>query len=300
MVAKVILNPYSNRWKSQSRWPEADAALKAAGVSFELVVSQHKGQVVELAEAAARAGFSPIIAAGGDGTISETVEGMVRAAETDYEPVGPFGIIPLGSANDFVFNADMSADLAAAARVIATGKSRAIDLGYLNGRTFVNNSAAGLEPYVTIKHERIQWIKGMLRYLVAAVWAIMDKPEWTGVIKWDDGEYNGPLTLVTIGNGRRTGGFFMTPHADLTDGKLTLAYGYRGTRLGMFQALPRTFKEGEGSYIEMEGMNEVHTAKVSIHLDHPSPAHTDGELFPNFIQDFDYSIQPGRLQLLVP
>ena len=300
MVAKVVLNPYSNRWKSQSRWPDAEAALKAAGVEFEFVVSHHKGHVVELAEEAARAGFSPIIAAGGDGTISETVEGLVRAAKSDQDVVGPFGIIPLGSANDFMFNAEMSADLEAAAQVIAMGKIRSIDLGNLNGRTFVNNSAAGLEPFVTIKHERIQWIKGMARYLVAAVWAIMDKPKWTGVVKWDGGEYSGPLTLVTIGNGRRTGGFFMTPHADLTDGKLTLAYGYRGTRLGMFQALPRAFKENEGSYIEMEGMYELHTTKVSIHLDHPSPAHTDGELFPDFIQDFDYSIQPGRLQLLVP
>jgi diacylglycerol kinase family enzyme len=255
---------------------------------------------VQLAEEASLAGFSPIIAAGGDGTISETVEGMVRATKSDQDVVGPFGILPLGSANDFVFNADMSADIEAAAKVIAAGKIRSIDLGNLNGRTFVNNSAAGLEPYVTIKHERIQWIKGMFRYLVAAMWAIMDKPEWTGIVKWDDGEYSGPLTLVTIGNGRRTGGFFMTPHADLTDGKLTLAYGYRGTRLGMFQALPRAFKEGEGSYIEMEGMHELHTTKVNIHLDNPSPAHTDGELFPDFIQDFDYSIQPKRLQLLVP
>jgi diacylglycerol kinase family enzyme len=77
MVAKVILNPYSNRWNSQKRWPEAEAALKAAGVEFDLVVSQRKGQVVELAEEAARAGFSPLIAAGGDGTIGETVNGMV-------------------------------------------------------------------------------------------------------------------------------------------------------------------------------------------------------------------------------
>ncbi len=68
-------------------------------------------------------------------------------------------------------------------------KPASIDLGDLNGRCFVNNSAAGLEPYVTIKHERIQWIKGMGRYLVAAMWAIMDKPEWTGVVTWDDGEY---------------------------------------------------------------------------------------------------------------
>ena len=224
----------------------------------------------------------------------------MRAAKSDKDLVGPLGIIPLGSANDFVFNAAMSPDLTMAAQVIAGGKIGFIDLGNLNGRCFVNNSAAGLEPYVTIKHERIHWIKGMVRYLVAAIWAIMDRPEWSGDIKWDDGEYSGPLTLVTIGNGRRTGGFFMTPHADLTDGKLTLAFGYRGTRLGMFQALPRAFKEDEGSYIEMDGMRELHSTKVSIHLDHPSPAHTDGELFPEFVQDFDYSIQPGRLQLLVP
>ena len=300
MVAKVVLNPYSNRWNSQLRWPEAEAALKGAGVKFELAVSQHKGQVVELAEEAARAGFSPIIAAGGDGTISETVHGLVRAAKSEKELVGPLGIIPLGTANDFVFNAELSDDLQAATQVIAAGKIQSIDIGNLNGRPFINNSAAGLEPYVTIKHERIQWIKGMVRYLVAAMWAIMDKPEWTGKVKWDDGEYKGPLTLVTIGNGRRTGGFFMTPHADLTDGKLTLAFGYRGTRLGMFQALPRTFKEDKGSYIEMEGMHELDSTRVSIHLDHPSPAHTDGELFPNFMQDFEYSIQPGRLQLLVP
>jgi len=300
MVAKVILNPYSNRWKSQERWTQAETALKAAGVEFELAISQQKGQVVDLAEEAARANFSPIIAAGGDGTISETVHGLVRAAKFDKDLIGPLGIMPLGTANDFVFNAELSADLQAAARVIATGKIRSIDIGNLNGRPFINNSAAGLEPYVTIKHERIQWIKGMARYLVAAVLAIMDKPEWTGEVKWDDGEYSGPLTLVTIGNGRRTGGFFMTPHADLTDGKLTLAFGYRGTRLGMFQALPRALKEDEGSYIEIEGMRELDSTMVSIHLDQPSPAHTDGELFPDFVQNFEYSIQPGRLQLLVP
>ena len=300
MVAKVILNPYSNRWNSQERWPEAEAALKAAGVEFELAISQKKGQVVELAEEAARAGFSPIIAAGGDGTISETVQGMVHAVKSEKDLVGPLGIMPLGSANDFVFNADMSSDLRTAAQVIAAGKTRSIDLGNLNGRIFINNSGAGLEPYVTTKHERIQWIKGMVRYLVAAVWAIMDKPEWHGKIKWDDGEYNGPLTLVSVGNGRRTGGFFMTPHADLTDGKLTLAYGYCGTRRGMFQVLPRTFKEGAGNYLETGEFYEIHSTKLNIHLDHPSPAHTDGELFPEFIQDFEYSIQPGSLQLLVP
>ena len=139
----------------------------------------------------------------------------------------------------------------------------------------------------------------MARYLVAAVWAIMDKPEWNGKLIWDDGEYNGPLSLVTIGNGRRTGGFFMTPHADPFDGKLTLAFGYRATRLGLFSALPRAFEEDEGSYVKIEGMRELNCTELSIHLDAPSPAHIDGELFDEWITDMQYKILPGKIDVLM-
>ena len=300
MTAKVILNPYSNRWNSQKRWEEADAALKAAGVDFELVVSKSKGQIVELAAQAVRENCSPIIIAGGDGSIGDAANGLVRAAKSAQERLGPLGIMPTGSANDIAFALGLPTDLNEAAKVIAAGNARSMDLGKLNDRYFVNNSAAGLEPYVTIKHEKIQWIKGIARYLVAAVQAIVDKPEWHGNVKWDGGEYSGAFSLISIGNGRRTGGFFMTPHANPFDGKLTLAFGYRGTRLGLFQALPRAFNEDKGSYVEMEGMNEVQATRISIHLDKPSPAHTDGELLPEWIQDFEYEIFPQRLSVLVP
>lgn len=300
MTAKVILNPYSNRWNSQKRWAEAEAALKGAGVDFELVISQSKGQIVELAEQAAREKCSPIIVAGGDGSLGDAVNGLAQAAASKNEMLGPFGIMPLGSANDVVYVLGLPTDLNEAAQVIARGKTRAMDLGILNGRYFINNSAAGLEPYVTIKHEKIHVIKGMVRYLVGAVQAILDKPEWHGSIKWDGGEYDGPLSLVSIGNGRRTGGFFMTPHADPFDGKLTLAFGHRATRLGMFQALPRAFNEDKGSYVEMDGMREVQATHISIHLDKLSPAHTDGELLPEWIKDFEYEIQPKRINVIVP
>jgi diacylglycerol kinase (ATP) len=300
MTAKVILNPYSNRWNSQKRWAEADAALKAAGVDFELAISKNKGQIVELAEQAVRENCSPIIVAGGDGTIGDAANGLVRASKSTTEVLGPLGIMPTGSANDIAFALGLPTDLNQAAKVIAAGKTRAMDLGKLNDRYFVNNSAAGLEPYVTIKHEKISWVKGMARYLIAAVQAIMDKPEWHGNVSWDGGEYKGRFSLISIGNGRRTGGFFMTPHADPFDGKLALAFGYRPTRLGLFQALPRAFNEDKGSYVELEGMQEVQTTRISIHLDKPSPAHTDGELLPTWIQEFEYNIFPRRLSVLVP
>ena len=299
MTAKVILNPYSNRWNSQKRWPEAEAALKASGVDFTLAVSQKKGQLTELAEQAVLEKYAPIIVAGGDGSIGDAVNGLMRAARFSQGPLPPLAILPLGSANDLVFALGLPTDLQEAAQVIAAGRTRAMDLGRLNDHYFVNNSAAGLEPYVTIKHEKIRWIKGIARYLVAAVQAILDKPEWQGTVRWDGEQQRGSFSLISVGNGRRTGGFFMTPHADPFDGKLTLAFGYRGTRLGLFQALPRAFNEDQGSYVEMEGMREVHASHISIHLDKPSPAHTDGELLPQWIQDFEYEILPGCLTIIV-
>src|SRR5512134_1555902 len=89
MTAKVILNPYSNRWNSQKRWPEVEAALKDAGVEYDLAVSQKKGQLVELAEQAVRQKFSPIIVAGGDGTIGDAVNGLMRTAQSTNGQLPP-------------------------------------------------------------------------------------------------------------------------------------------------------------------------------------------------------------------
>jgi diacylglycerol kinase (ATP) len=301
MIAKVILNPYSNRWKAKTRWSEAEAALKAAGVDFEMVMSERPGHITELAEQAVRHGFSPIIAAGGDGTVGEVVNGLAHAAKSEGELLGPLGLIPLGTANDLVCNLGLPLDLQAAARIIKSGTIKRMDVGKVNDRYFANNSAAGLEPYVTTKQVRIKWISGILRYLVAAVWAIMERPRWEANIKWDDGEYKGPISLVTVGNGARSGGvFYMIPHADPFDGKLTFVYGYRPTRLAMLSTLPKAMKPDVGSYVEVEGIHEQTATWVKIHLENPSPAHTDGEIFTSAIQDLEYNIIPGRLQVLMP
>jgi diacylglycerol kinase (ATP) len=301
MTAKVFLNPYSNRWNAKARWPEAEAALKAVGVAFEVAISEHKGHITDLVAQAVKEKYSPIIVAGGDGSIGDAVNGLVKAAGSLNKPLGPLGILPMGSANDLADHLRIPRDLRAAAAVIATGKTSRIDLCKCNDRYFVNNSAAGLEPYVTVKQERIRWLKGISRYLLAAVLAILDRPEWHGEVDWDGGSYKGPLSLVSVGNGPRSGGlFYMAPHADLRDGKLTFAYGYRKSRLGMLQALPRAMKPGAGSYVEMDGMYEIFCTRLSIHLDKPSPAHTDGELFPAWIRDFEYEIYPQKLELILP
>ncbi len=299
MKIKVLLNPYSNRWNSRKRWPEAEQALRAAGVDFDLSISERPDHLVNLAAAAVDQGYRTVVVTGGDGSIGEVINGLARGWNGKGKFPATLGVIPTGSANDLADNVGLPRDFSAAARLIASGHTRAIDLCKCNERFFLNNSAAGLEPYITLKQEQITWIKGVPRYLVAAIQGILDKPEWGARLEWDDGSYQGRLSLITVGNGARTGGiFYMSPHANPFDGKLTFAYGHRATRLGLLQALPRAMKAGEGSFVEMEGMYEVHCTRLSVHLDRPSPVHTDGELFDRWLTDLEYGIYPGAVQIL--
>jgi diacylglycerol kinase (ATP) len=298
MKAKVILNPYSNRWKAKERWAEAEAALQSAGIDFEMVATEGRYHGTELTAAAVKAGFSPIIAAGGDGTIGEVINGLFQAQGEGM--LGPLGILPLGTANDLVHNIKHPLDLVESAKIIAGGKTRLMDLISLNGMVFGNNSGIGLEPYVTTIEKKMKHLKGLLRYLTAALLGIKDNPHWEVSMEWDGGEYKGPASLVSVGNGAVTGGlFYMAPHADPFDGKLTFLMGYRGTRLGALQLLPKLMQP-EGNVVHEKDVMEVHATRLKIHLDHPAPAHMDGELFPEWVQDFEYSILPSKLQIFTP
>jgi diacylglycerol kinase (ATP) len=301
MPAKVILNPYSNRWNAEKRRPEAEAALQAAGIHYELVVSPARGAPVELAQEAVRAGFSPIIVAGGDGTLGDVVHGMALAAQGDHSPLGPIGILPMGTANDVAWKLGVPLDLNAAARVIAAGHILFMDVGKVNERHFVNNCAVGIESYIGQLQEDITWISGAFRYLVAALRGIMACPSWEGSIEWDGGSYQGKLSIVTVGNGSRSGVIFHTiPHADPCDGKLTFVYTYKKTRLAMLRTLLRIMKPDEGSYVEMDDVHEHDFTWLKVRLESPSPVHTDGEITFESIQDLDLQIQPGRLRVFTP
>jgi diacylglycerol kinase (ATP) len=300
MTAIVILNPYSNRWNARNCWPEAEAALQSAGVEFSVVISEAPRQVIELAEKATREGYSPIIAAGGDGTIGEVVNGMARAVGSDEVAIGPMGILPLGSANDLATSLGIPLDLTLAAKIIKKGHFRSMDIGKVNDYYFANNSAMGLEPYITLIQQRIKGIKGVARYLVAALRGIMDNPRWEVKLEWDDGKYEGPACLVTVGNGPRTGGFYMIPQANFFDHTLGFVHAFRRSRWELLAMLPKTMKPGPGSYIYEPGVFAGQMTWLKVHVETPSPAHADGEIISEAIQDLEYHIQPDRLKILLP
>jgi diacylglycerol kinase (ATP) len=298
MTAKVILNPFSGRGDALKRLDEMKAALTAAGVVYDLALTERPNHAIELAQQAVAQGYSPIVAAGGDGLLNEVINGVAMAAGEDGWP--PFGVLPLGTANDLVANLGMSTSLTEAAQVIARGEVRRMDMGRVNGRIFLNNAGLGLESYISVIQNRLTWAKGIVRYLTATLMGIAQNPQWCMHLQWDDGEYNGPVTLVSIGNAPRTGGIFYTvPHADPFDGKLTFVYGHIATRLEILRTLPRTMKPDVGSYVEHPAVHEVHATWLKVRAESPTPMHADGEIVSEAVQELFYQVLPRKLPVLI-
>lgn len=293
--AKVIVNPYAGRWKARRNLPRLEAALAAAGLTYDLAVMAEPNQGIALAREAALSGWPLVVAVGGDGTISEVVNGLVQAA--GEAQAGVLGIVPLGSANDLASILDIPTDVEAACRKLAAGQTRLIDLGLVNDRYFDNNSAVGLEPMVTIENIKIERIKGTPRYIVAALRGIWKTESWQMRLEWDEGEYEGSVTLVSVGNSPRTGGaFWMTPAAEVDDGFLDFIFAPAMSRWQLLRLLPTTFS---GAHVRHPLVRQVRTRRLQISASPPTPIQADGEIISQAATDITYSIVPGKLRVIV-
>lgn len=300
MNTLVILNPYAKRWTALQRRPEAERSLKDAGLEYTFVQTEYPGHGIEIARQGSLDGYEVLVAAGGDSTINEIVNGMLLGADQRSDlPI--LGVLPMGTANDLAENLGIPTDLVQAARVIADQHTRMLDVCQVNDRYFVNNSGVGLEPYITTIQMNIHRVQGIVRYLLATLIGIYRKPEWEMEITWDQGSYTGPVTLVSIGNSPRTGGlFFLTPHANAFDGQLTFIIGSAPTRLQLLQLLPKAMRPDAGNVSLDPRTYEAHTRRLQITLNQPSPVHADGEVFDLQARQLDYQIHPARLPILLP
>lgn len=298
MPTTVILNPYSNRWESGKRASKVKASLRQAGIDFILHKTTHPGHGIELARSAVKSGNTPLIAIGGDGTLTEIVNGVLQATPIEERPAGPLGFIPQGTANDLTDILGIPRNLDEAVQIIASGHERVIDVGTVNGRFFGNNSAIGLEPMVTIENIRLTRLSGLIRYLVSAVIAILKRPQWEAQLEWDTGKYIGSIALVSVGNTHRTGGiFYMTPKAIIDDGLLDFVFAPALGRLRMFQLLPKT---QNGTHVNEPEVEEHRTRHLKINTKTPTPIQADGELISIGSTEVIYEIVPNALRIFVP
>jgi diacylglycerol kinase (ATP) len=293
---KVILNTHGGRLDPQAKIASIERGMAAAGAKYTLDLTEYANHACELAQQAALDGWPVVVAAGGDGTISEVVNGLMRAG--DDKPAPTLGIIPLGSANDLADGLELPREVSAVCHRIMQGKTRPIDLGLVNGHYFANNSAVGLEPVVTQEQEQMrQLLHGTPRYVVAALRCIRKAKPWQVRMEWDQGAFEGPITLVSVGNGSRTGGaFYMTPQARLDDGLLDFVYAYGLSSWQILKLFPKTLT---GKHIDHPLVKYQRTKFLSISIDPTSPLQADGEIISDNATDVNYQVIPNRLRVIV-
>ncbi|MBE2198668.1 MAG: diacylglycerol kinase family lipid kinase [Anaerolinea sp.] len=301
MHAQVILNPYANRWQAQAQTATVLAALKTAGVTADLVTTDGPGHGITLAQTAVDAGYDAVIAAGGDGTINEVVNGILRATPAG-QPTLPFGIMPIGTANDFAKMQRLPLDLFQAAQVIAAQHTHPIDAGEIRCgaaadlcRYFINNSAVAMEPMITIENIHMKRLSGEIRYMAALLKGLLKLKAWQMQITWDGGGYDGPAYLLSVCNGPRTGGFQMAPGAEVDDGLFDIVFAPEVPKMTVVAVLLKLMK---GEHIHHPAVTYVRTTQLTLTSSPGTPIHADGEVFSEAETVVAYHILPGKVSLL--
>lgn len=258
---------------------------------------------VELARQAGEMGYELVIAAGGDGTAHEVINGLMQVPK---EKRPRLGVVPLGSGNDFSHAVGAAAEPLHALRQAFTGQSKRIDVARLEdnlGRVehWVNTLGIGFDTTVTIRSRRFRQFHGFLIYLVAVVQTILLDHEAPQIqVQTDREEWNEELLLLVLCNGgREGGGFRVHPEAKPDDGLLNYAGIQRVSRPMMFRLLPEVMRGTHGRFRQVRMGEFTHLQAQS---DRPLYIHMDGEIFAgwgNDVRGLRVDLLPQELEVVV-
>lgn len=299
-AARMIVNPVAGGGAAGRAAERIRGLLSDGGVRVEVLRTAARGHAAALAEASAREGWPAVVSLGGDGTVHEVANGLLRAAEPGAAAV-PLGIIPVGSGNDFATLAGVPRDPDAAARRVLSGVTRAVDVGRLavDGgapRFFTNGVGVGLDARVAIEANRHRRGKGIAIYLWALLRVLRHFPPPRLAVSLDGGPASDRLrTMVTVANGaRHGGGFWIAPDAAVDDGVLDVAMVEPLGRVAILRFLPRVMRGAHGGH---PAFSVTKAVRVEITSPDPLPVHADGEIVAEDAHALSMEVLPGRLRV---
>lgn len=265
--ALMLINPNARRG-SDSLTPII-ARLKQGGIDVSVERFETPGEVSPDIERR-RNEADLVIVCGGDGTINSAAKGIMATGL-------PFGILPMGTANDLARTLHIPDDLLGAADLILAGRTRRIDVGEVNGHPFFNVASMGLGATLAnslSREAKRRW--GKLGYALAAAKVILAARPFSATIINKSGSVSVRSLQIAVGNGRHYGGgTVVEADAAIDDGHLDL-YSLEQKNVLRLLLLLRSFRQGTHGAWE-----EVRTDKCvefDIRTKRPMPINTDGDL----------------------
>ena len=229
---KLIANPVAGG-DAAAKIHQAELCLAEQGARVELFLTTARGDAARAAAEAKIAGFDLIVAAGGDGTLNEVINGLVPSSI-------PLAFVPLGTTNVFALEVDIPFDIAAACRIALNGEPTSICLGQAGDARFLLMASAGFDAEVVQRVDlQLKRRLGKLAYLVSALKVFFEHSPMPLEVVLEDGSQRTGYGLI-VGNGRLYGGrFSVTPGAVLTEDQFEVCLLQRSGRLAMLHCLLR-------------------------------------------------------------
>ncbi len=292
----LFVNPVAGRGRAGRTIPRVSRLLDSVGLVHVLIESESVGDLETRVFDAVSAGAEKVLVAGGDGSIHEVVNGILRSGR----PV-ELGVIPIGTGNDFAKASSIPVDwqdatTELAGRLQSDTPARPIDAGRMNDRFFANGAGIGFDAKINRIARDIQWRIGDLVYLAAVFKGIMDGVTTPHVtMKFSGQTVEGPITLANISNGAWVGGMFhIAPMARNDDGELDLVIAGAVSRLRIMALLPKLML---GTHIDQPEITHSRVTRCEITATAPVPSHLDGEVQP-LQTDFEIEVLKGALRLM--
>lgn len=246
--------------------------LRAGGHTVRPRLTFEAGDAERFATEGTRLRCDLILAAGGDGTVNEVVNGLGRAR---WQP--RIGVLPVGTANDFATGLGIPEDLEAAARIALGGRPLPVDLARVNRRYFVNVSTGGFGARATERTPlETKRVLGPLAYVITGVREFVElHPTRARFLTNGEAFYAGRFLLFAVGNGRQTGGgSVLTPRAAYGDGKLDVLVVKDMPRLEFLSLLPEL---RAGRHLGRPGVLYTQTPRLEVESAETLSVNADGE-----------------------
>lgn len=299
---KIILNPTSGKGFGLKARPDIEAALKKFGLEFDVDLTGYPEHAIELAKKAAEEGFDVVVAAGGDGTANEVLNGLMQFKQS-HKKCPLLAVIPVGRGNDFAFGVGIPAGVQASVDLLAAGAKTSIDIGKISGGLqteglyFGNGVGVGFDAVVGFVAAKSR-LTGMLSYLVAAIKTIFIyyKPPQVELIT-DSKTFELSSLMISTMNGRRMGGGFMfAPDARPDDGIFDLCIVKTVPQAAMLGLIAKMMK---GTQAADPSVTTAQSKKVIVRAKGGTlPCHADGVTVCEEGKELTIEILPHALEIV--
>jgi diacylglycerol kinase (ATP) len=300
---KIILNPSAGNGNGLKALPKIEQLCKDRQLSFDLVRTERVGHGIELTRQAVQDGFAVVVAAGGDGTVNEALNGLMQARQ-DGLPMPPLGVLCVGRGNDFAGSLGLAEDLPGGLAGLQAGRRRTVDIGRVagglvpSGRYFCNCVGVGFDAITTIEVHKLPRWGGYLAFMVGVLKTVfLYNHAPMARIEFDGTVITQRSLLISIMNGRRLGGgFIMAPDSLPDDGFFDLCIAEQMGSLEVFKMIPHFTK---GDQATQPTIKTGRASKISIQAqDGPLPAQTDGEIISVDGTRLDVELLPRQLEVI--